>query len=289
VIGLDFVDSVADHSSEEPGELEIFRRCYCDVTFDAEFDEEKGDWKITITSPIIYGKTDNYRTGVFYWAEGRLLPEDKLSEKDDYWTLIYPYNREIKDPSTLTDEEIAKARSFGSKDNRLTQSGTPMFFYDFIYAARSQVIIEDHIKHITFLGKKTKIHERLVPVIKRVESKINEAAENDEEVQAFKESIKSCDAYNWRIIGGTDRKSFHSYGIAIDVLPKKLGGKAIFWSWEKDRNPDNWMKVPLSRRWIPPAKVIEIFADEGFIWGGNWIIFDNMHFEYHPEILAAKN
>ena len=30
---------------------------------------------------------------------------------------------------------------------------------------------------------------------------------------------------------------------------------------------------------------IDIFEDEGFIWGGKWMIWDNMHFEYHPELI----
>lgn len=28
------------------------------------------------------------------------------------------------------------------------------------------------------------------------------------------------------------------------------------------------------------------FESEGFIWGGYWAIWDNMHFEYHPELIA---
>ena len=35
---------------------------------------------------------------------------------------------------------------------------------------------------------------------------------------------------------------------------------------------------------MPPKEVIDIFLEEGFIWGGNWAIWDNMHFEYHPEL-----
>ena len=45
----------------------------------------------------------------------------------------------------------------------------------------------------------------------------------------------------------------------------------------------------VSHKEIPPQSVIDIFEDEGFIWGGKWVIWDNMHFEYHPElILEAK-
>ena len=39
---------------------------------------------------------------------------------------------------------------------------------------------------------------------------------------------------------------------------------------------------------MPPEEVISIFESEGFIWGGKWDIWDNIHFEYHPEILQLS-
>ena len=45
------------------------------------------------------------------------------------------------------------------------------------------------------------------------------------------------------------------------------------------------MLIPLSKRWMPPKEVIRIFEEEGFVWGGKWTIYDNMHFEYHPELI----
>ena len=30
--------------------------------------------------------------------------------------------------------------------------------------------------------------------------------------------------------------------------------------------------------------MIQIFEAEGFIWGGKWDFYDNMHFEYRPEL-----
>ena len=74
-------------------------------------------------------------------------------------------------------------------------------------------------------------------------------------------------------------------GLAIDVLPKGWGQKNLYWAWRRDIDPDNWMNLPLERRWMPPQKVIEIFEKHGFIWGGKWIIWDNMHFEYRPEVV----
>ncbi|MBQ8678476.1 MAG: M15 family metallopeptidase [Treponema sp.] len=111
------------------------------------------------------------------------------------------------------------------------------------------------------------------------------AQKTNPKVKEFIDTLKSADAYYWREISGTTRKSFHSYGIAIDLLPKRLGGKAIYWGWEKDRLGDKWMMIPLEKRWTPSDEVIRIFEEEGFIWGGYWVIFDNMHFEYHPELI----
>ncbi len=73
----------------------------------------------------------------------------------------------------------------------------------------------------------------------------------------------------WRKIRGTDRLSMHSFAIAIDVgVPN-----ADFWKWRKTyRN-----RIPL--------EVVAIFEKHGFIWGGKWLHFDTMHFEYRPELL----
>jgi hypothetical protein len=35
-------------------------------------------------------------------------------------------------------------------------------------------------------------------------------------------------------------------------------------------------------------EIVKIFEKYGFIWGGKWFVFDNMHFEYRPEILILS-
>jgi len=80
----------------------------------------------------------------------------------------------------------------------------------------------------------------------------------------------------WRDIAGTSRLSPHSWGIAIDLNPqhgpywrsKKVIGSEV----EKLRNGF-------------PLEIIEIFENQGFIWGGKWSHFDLMHFEYRPEMV----
>lgn len=262
-----------------PEKLKIFQEAYPDITFESEWKDEVKDWKITMT----LGEKEI----ILYWANGAMLPEDELKNKDLYWSLLYEYDyrKPLKDPANFTPQEIEEIKKFGSDENRKSQAGTPMFFFDEIYDSKTRGKLESHIKAISFLGFRVNVHERIVQPLKEVETKINEAAKTDKEVADFVKSISKNEAYYWRVIANTNRKSFHSLGIAIDIRPKSYKGKEVYWSWTKDKNPDGWMLTPLKNRWMPPQAVIDIFEDQGFIWGGKWIIFDNMHFEYHPELI----
>lgn len=271
-----------------PAGIKNFMRYYPDIAYTTTYDLELNDWKIDMTADLYFERTQKpkgKKSASFYWAGGRLLPKEELANKEIYWVLQYEYENKLRDPKTYTPEEIEKIKQFGSKESRQNTQGTPMFFFDWLYSAQSQKIIEDHIIKTTFLGKSTRIHERIYDHVKNVEKRIL-ARKSSPEISAFLANLKSCDAYHWREIVQTSRKSFHSYGIAIDILPKRLNRKAIYWSWEKDKLGDKWMLVPLEKRWMPPAEVRKIFEEEGFIWGGYWVIFDNMHFEYHPELIA---
>ena len=303
---------------DEVIEIRTFMSYYPDLEYDVFYDDESGDWQINISANVFLNreeKTDSEkalkRSASFYWAGGRMLPKDQLAKKDEYWVLQYPYNNVLRDPKSYDEEELAKIREMASAENRKSDGGTPMFFFDFIYSAQSRPVIEEHIVRTRFLGKLTKVHERIFPALKRVEAEICRAADlsveslssaekiakidtksesltaDQKEIREFIMSLRSCDAYYWREIAGTKRKSFHSYGIAIDILPRRLGGRSIYWGWEKERSGENWMLVPLKSRWMPPETVIRIFEKEGFIWGGFWTIFDNMHFEYHPELIGS--
>lgn len=269
--------------SSEPVELNIFKRAYPDITFKSEYDGNLKDWKITM---IIPEKNGN-RNVVLYWCNGSMVPYEELKNKDKYWTLLYAYNsrEDLADPADFTSEQIATMKNFGSDDNRKNGAGTPMFFFDAIYDSSTRASLEKHLVYTKFLGKAITIHERIKAPLLRVEERINKLAETDKEVKDFLAGLSKNEAYYWRLIAGTNRKSFHSLGIAIDVQPKYYGGKDVYWSWAKDRDPENWMLTPLSKRWMPPKSVIKIFEEEGFIWGGKWAIWDNMHFEYHPELI----
>lgn len=286
LISLIFSLSAQDRPNQGIGNLIYFERAYPDITFTRHFDTSTSEWLVEVKVPDTPGDKDGPgKTYEFYWANGSMLPASELANKSDYWSLLYNYNVELFDPANYSEEERERIKQFGSAESRKNGAGTPMYFFDALYDSGSRLSLEQHIVRISFLGNRTNVHERIKEPLRRVEEKVFALAETSTEVQAFLNNIKSNDAYQWRIIAGTKRKSFHSLGIAIDVLPKSQGGKQIFWSWAKDKYPNTWMLVPLKNRWMPPESVIKIFEEEGFIWGGKWVIYDNMHFEYHPELI----
>jgi hypothetical protein len=92
-------------------------------------------------------------------------------------------------------------------------------------------------------------------------------------------------SWNWRCIAGTQRLSAHSFGIAID-LNKPGTRKPAYWRWLSSRRYPGGLE---SVREIEPVpwRVVEIFEQHGFIWGGKWHHFDTMHFEYRPEFIRG--
>lgn len=129
------------------------------------------------------------------------------------------------------------------------------------------------------------MHERLREPLAKVEKEILEISKSDAEVKNFLDTLLSADSYSWRNISDSGNRSFHSLGVALDLLPRGWKQKNVYWAWRRDIDGDNWMRLPLERRWMPPQKVIEIFENNGFLWGGKWVIWDNMHFEYRPEVI----
>lgn len=90
--------------------------------------------------------------------------------------------------------------------------------------------------------------------------------------------VPSAGTYNCRKIAGTDRKSVHAFGAAIDINTKFTD----YWLWTK---PVAGL-YPYRNR--IPFEIVEAFERHGFIWGGKWYHYDTMHFEYRPELLPGS-
>ena len=260
----------------EPEELKYFRLAYQDVKFASYFDEEKQDWAILVVA--------NGKTTLLYWCGSRFLPEKELQNKNSYRKMLYKYSSFVKNPETFTEQEISAIKTFTSKESRTSSAIDPPFLYDAIYESYSRQMIERHIVKVDFLTKSLNVHDRISEKIAIISEKIMSLPKTPE-LEKFFATLDRTDAYVWRSVRDTQNRSFHSLGLAVDVLPKGYYQKIIYWGWERQRNPEKWFMTPVEKRWMPPAKVRQIFAEEGFIWGGTWTVWDNMHFEYRPEIL----
>ena len=269
----------------EPIELSVFKKAYPDVHFSASYDKEKKDFLITVSKKNSDGSRG--KKTELYWCEGRFLPESELENKAGYRRMLYHYEREVPDPRSFTAEEIDGIKGFTSSENRRNGAIDPPFLYNAIYECDDRISTEQRIIKMDFLTKSVNVHERIAEPLRRVSERVM-ALERDDEMQTFFSTLVRTDGYAWRSVRDTKSRSFHSLGLAIDVLPRGYYQKVIYWGWQKQLDPENWYLTPLSKRWMPPQRVIDIFADEGFIWGGTWIVWDNMHFEYHPELLVYK-
>ena len=70
-------------------------------------------------------------------------------------------------------------------------------------------------------------------------------------------------AYNFRLMRGGTRLSMHAYGAAIDLDPSNN---------------------PLGKGWEPgqgmiDMRVVKVFEDAGWVWGGRWHRPDCQHFQ----------
>jgi hypothetical protein len=160
------------------------------------------------------------------------------------------------------------------------------FLFDTLYFSPTEDDSWDMQVKYSFLGVKMLIHSYIEPLLDSVMQQILIAAETDLSVNEWINELRTSPptfGWNWRTIANTHRRSNHSYGIALDLLPRNLKGRRTYWQWnprDETINMDNY--------YLPPDAVIQAFEKHGFIWGGKWDLIDTMHFEYRPEILLLN-
>lgn len=128
----------------------------------------------------------NPQTAAFYWADGKMLPLEKLGDKELYWNLMYRYAKDIPDPAKFSQEDIRRLRNFSLAENRSRQLGVSLDFFNVVYDSATRQSTESHIKSVAFLGKYTNAHEWIFEPLARVEAKILELAKNRRRRKRFR-------------------------------------------------------------------------------------------------------
>lgn len=126
------------------------------------------------------------------------------------------------------------------------------------------------------------VNQRLrITTVNGVDKQLKKVSDELDRHPEWIQFISGPSTINWRVVAGTHRLSPHSYGIAIDIgVPQ-----SNYWKWDYP-NAKETDKIGYKNRF--PIELVEIFEKHGFIWGGRWTHYDNMHFEYRPEILLYK-
>ena len=221
----------------------------------------------------------------FYFSDGKLLPEEKkdaCGEFRGYGFYLYP--EKLPPINELSPERIEMINSFVSARKNIPRDNS---FLEELYNGHSFDTILGEIRYINFLKFRFEVHRSLIPRFRAVERELKKEAENDPDLRLFIDSLTEAGSFNWRRANGSVSRSYHSYGIAVDFNPQSFGRKQVFWDWSR-KFYSEWYKIPYSRRWMVHEKFVSAFERQGFVWGGKWLFFDNMHFEYRPEILILS-
>jgi hypothetical protein len=257
----------------------VYPWCIERAEFRVTSEAGEGDWAVLL------------RGTWSYYAGRRMLPEQLLESASEYTSTFvsYNYQRELPPWTEPSAEQSDRYRNRNSNNNSNTDT-TPrpqlrrsLAFQETLWQASDRNEVSKRIESVTFLGYTIPVHSDIVKILAKVEKCILDIAKTDPVVQTWINNIGETHGWNWRNIAGSQSRSNHSYGIAIDILPKSLEGKATYWQWTA-----NWWRIPYEGRYHPPEAVIKTFESYGFIWGGKWTYYDTMHFEFRPEVFVLS-
>lgn len=223
----------------------------------------------------------------FRWAGGRLLPEGGPYRLADFTAQpFYYYPEDLPAERSLSADERARLEAMVVEREQKPPERLPAFL-DRLWGASDEKEAWALMKSMRFFGKEIFAHRNLLEEFAAVEAEILEYASRDPEIASWIEGVGSASVYLWRDIAGTRSRSYHSYGAAIDLVPAGASAKAWYWRSLPDNGP-RWYEMPYEGRFAVPREVVAAFERRGFIWGGKWALWDQVHFEYRPELLALN-
>jgi hypothetical protein len=238
--------------------------------------QRDGDWAVDVQGEW------------FSWAHGRILPDSKRSGWERYARFrFYPYPLGGLPPLPQLDAQTAARLKQALAEARVHPPRRSESFLGRLYQAATRRQTESQIVTVSFLGFPVRVHRRIAGPLSRVAAECATLRLTHPEVAAFLRGVTQIDGFNYRDVAGTATRSYHSYGLALDFIPRTYGGKAPYWRWAMSRS-ESWWTIPYDQRWMIPLSIVAAFEKEGFVWGGKWLFFDTMHFEYRPEIFILS-
>ena len=225
----------------------------------------------TLIDSVDFGQSDVVFTlgsRPIHFRGGRMIAEGHPDAARECDPIFYQYSL-----SPLTDPLPASER--------------PTYCTDLMESlwGNTDAEIREHGRSLTFLDHRMFLNEVVVDPLAAVEEDILSASKDDNEIAAWVDQLDITYSFIDRDIAGSPNRSNHAWGLAVDFVPNSYEGQQVYWRWSRVFDREGWHRIPLEKRWSPPQSVIEIFERHGFVWGGKWAHFDNIHFEYRPEII----
>ncbi|EIJ41433.1 hypothetical protein BegalDRAFT_0515 [Beggiatoa alba B18LD] len=213
------------------------------------------------------------------WLDGTRMIYDDGKQYTDFEELLN--NGDLKEQLSIPYSlaPLTQAPAFNEDAGRIRH----IDFFKKMYGS-TEAQVRKQLKKVSWLPSKTSIlfssvngaDEALAEVGKRIAQQPDLIAYVSNPVGSF----------NWRTIQGTSRLSNHSFGTAVDFqLPKNLY-KYWLWGGCKPNKPCTYPTQVLQDTKL--QRIVTIFEEFGFIWGGKWYHFDTMHFEYRPELIHCS-
>jgi hypothetical protein len=260
-------------------ELKALATAYPDRISSVELHD--GDWAVNLDGEW------------FSWAHGRILPETQSGDWEKYARFrFYPYPLGGLPPLRTLDADTASRLRKLLEDSRAHPPRRSEAFLERLFKVGSHAETVRRIVSVDFLGFHVQVNQRIAAALRDVAAECESARRSDPQCAAFLAGLAEIDGFNYRDVAGTLSRSYHGYGLAVDLIPRSYGGKAAYWRWVMDGNGEknaaagaaDWWATPYERRWAVPMPIVSAFERHGFVWGGKWLFFDTMHFEYRPEI-----
>jgi hypothetical protein len=257
---------------EGTGERELTALAHAYPDLISQVTPRDGDWAVQVDGEW------------FYWSHGRILPQSQRADWEQYARFrFYRYPLGGLPPIPHLDAETAARLKKRLEEARLNPPHRSERFLQRLFGAGSQRETERRMVTVDFLGFPVKVHQRIAEALQSVASECDTLRRTNAEAAAFFHGLSKIDGFNYREVAGTFTRSYHGYGLAVDLIPRSYGGRDPYWRWAMEKT-DQWWETPYQRRWMVPPSIIAAFERHGFVWGGKWLFFDTMHFEFRPEI-----